>query len=249
MGARPWPVLGAVAALACGCAALTGIGDLQVVDDGGGSPGADSASGHDGDGTHNDGGAVDVADASGTIDGHDGHVTMDGGGITEGGGADSSEGASASDASDGEAAADAGAVVVDCPSAPCAAGQVCCAEPANGGLLLQCETAPCANRVGPVACTSPAGCGQGAPYCCGTFVLGPPVGLFCTVASATTSCTAACVTNIAPTCTQTDTPRLCATPADCEPQHPLCCGYGLGQFTENTCLNAMEQNLLAATCM
>jgi hypothetical protein len=44
-------------------------------------------------------------------------------------------------------------------------------------------------------------------------------------------------------------PRLCASAADCESQHPMCCTYAIGQVTVYVCLDAAEQNLLGSTCL
>ena len=66
-----------------------------------------------------------------------------------------------------------------------------------------------------LACAAPSDCSGATPICCGTATLTGGSLPNCTVGSVTTACQAACSDQLQLRCTATQTPRLCATSADC----------------------------------
>jgi hypothetical protein len=220
-----------------GCAGLIGIGDLDVVSSDGGTmdssapfdaiEGAKRSGDAKSDGTASDGTASDGTASDGTA----------------------SDGAPSEDAPSGDEGADtASSGGVPCPTSACAAGETCCGEVANGGLVLTCANGACSGGASAINCVVPAGCSAGA-YCCATVVLNGGSVPTCVKQSVGTDCEAQCVTSIAVSCTTTDTLRLCAQASDCDPNHAQCCACAIGQLSAYICADPTQVATLNLTCL
>jgi hypothetical protein len=127
---------------------------------------------------------------------------------------------------------------------------VCCATTTGETLAVSCTGTQCAGGQSAFECAGPAACGPGAPYCCGTFTLANGPDGNCSFPSASTSCSATCITSLAATCEGADAPRLCTKPADCDSQHSLCCVYPIdGQPEITVCVDSAQQQLLGTSCL
>ncbi len=130
-----------------------------------------------------------------------------------------------------------------CGAAPCAKGDVCCANP---GATDAAAALSCASSCSPsetLACTQATDC-PGA-VCCVTavFMMGAagtmfPSCLATDIVSASSVCGATCAENVNYDCNaDTDHVQLCETSKDCtDSSFPECCQLPLGGETYSGCL-------------
>jgi hypothetical protein len=219
----------------------------EAGDDGGSEGGADAGdSGADAasDGSGGDG----ASDAGGGDAGDDGGDAGDDGGDGGDAGDDGGDGGDAGDdGGDGGDAGDGGISPVDCPAQPCNMSDSCCAVGTDAGPVLQC-LATCPNGEGPIDCTSPVNCGGNTPYCCITATVGAGQIPNCKFLTASSSCTASCITALQATCNATDIARACDQVADCDAQHDNCCALPLGMYSPYVCVDTLTKNFLGLTC-
>jgi hypothetical protein len=228
-----------------------GGGDAATNDSGGGdattdggSDGASDAAAEAGDDGGSEGGA-DAGDsgADAASDGSGGDAASDAGG----GDAGDDGGDAGDDSGDAGDAGDGGISPVDCPAQPCNMSDSCCAVGTDAGPVLQC-LATCPNGEGPIDCTSPVNCGGNTPYCCITATVGAGQIPNCKFLTASSSCTASCITALQATCNATDIARACDQVADCDAQHDNCCALPLGMYSPYVCVDTLTKNFLGLTC-
>jgi len=96
-------------------------------------------------------------------------------------------------------------------------------------------------------CTDPSTCDGG--FCCADLVLGAGKAPACPLNSLASACKGACKTQLAFTCSTTETVRFCAKNADCsEAANPMCCEFQQGQQKVTFCAsNAVAQ--FATKCL
>jgi len=154
--------------------------------------------------------------------------------------------------------ADAGAHVdaggagsgIDCPTAPCASGDRCCASPGSSQVFA-CAAA-CASTADDLGCLKPSDCSGATPTCCATAVLagtGLVTASTCTARSVTTQCTekSACTSVVSASCGNTEIVPLCAVAADCV-SGTSCCDLTISGSTYSGCVSSGLAMFGGLTC-
>jgi hypothetical protein len=192
--------------------------------------------------TSRDAGAPDASVSP--VDASDsGHATDAG----DSGDAGSGGGDSGDETDDADAQADSATINpdIDCLTAPCDAGEVCCADPAASSIACSASCAP-ADVLG---CLKPSDCGGDTPTCCVTDVRNGGTPPHCTAASVATRCTttASCPSTVVPSCSTTAVVPLCTGATDC-PTGQRCCQVTGAGMTFTVCVNGSLATLGNLTC-
>jgi hypothetical protein len=140
---------------------------------------------------------------------------------------------------------------IGCPTAPCEAGELCCAAP-DAPQLFVCATS-CSAPVDDLQCLRPSDCGSNAPTCCATAALtgtGLVTGTSCKLESVGTACVAAarCSPSLSATCGGAETGPLCSTAADCAAGNS-CCSLTISGATLFGCVTTDLATLGGLTCL
>jgi len=140
---------------------------------------------------------------------------------------------------------------IECPSAPCATTERCCAAP-SAPQVFTCASA-CVTAADDLACLQPSDCSGAAPTCCVTAVLsgtGLATSSTCHVQSLGTACTAtaSCPSSVTALCDVTEVGPLCAAAADCAAGQS-CCSLTLGGTTFSGCVASELATLGALRCL
>lgn len=95
-------------------------------------------------------------------------------------------------------------------------------------------------------CQKPSDCDAGQ-FCCGTIVFNGGSLPNCNLADASSTCTSTCKSNVAFSCTATDTVRTCVAHADCADAgsgYTDCCTVPFGDASAEFCWNKNYQGLI-----